>query len=80
MINDNEIEVKNEKKITQLQHKQTKASTWTQIYLTENMSQYNDGYILSNTHAMFQVQFMKILSNNEDEWKKSVAYKKRRVY
>ena len=44
------------------------------------MSQYNDGYILSNTHAMFQVQFMKILSNNEDEWKKSVAYKKRRVY
>ena len=32
MINDNENEAENEKKIAQIQHKQTYAETWRQIY------------------------------------------------
>ena len=39
------------------------------------MSQYNDGYVLSNTWATFEAQFMKKFSNTEADLKKSVAYK-----
>ena len=33
-------------------------------------------YVLSNTQATFQAQFMQKLSNTEGELKKSVAYEK----
>ena len=36
-------------------------------------------YVLSNTKATFEAQFMKKLSNTEVELEKSVAYKKKRV-
>ena len=36
-------------------------------------------YVLSNTEATFEAQFMKKLSNTEAELKKSDAYKKKRV-
>ena len=36
-------------------------------------------YVLSNTQATFEAQFMKKLSNTEAELKKSVAYKRKRV-
>ena len=45
MINGNENEAKNEKKMTKLRHKQTQPQRWTQIYEIENVSQYNDGYM-----------------------------------
>ena len=34
-----------------------------------------DSYVLSNTQATFEAQFMKNVSNFEMELKKSVAYK-----
>ena len=34
-----------------------------------------DAYVLSNTQATFEAQFMKNVSNFEIELKKSVAYK-----
>ena len=42
------------------------------------VSQYNDAYIyvISNTQATFEAQFMKKLSNTEAELRKSIAYKK----
>ena len=36
-------------------------------------------YVLSNTSATFEAQFIKKLSNAEAELEKSVAYKKQRV-
>ena len=37
-------------------------------------------YVSSNTEATFEAHLMKKLSNSKAELKKSVAYKKKRVY
>lgn len=64
MINDKENETEHENQITQIRHKQAQI-------------QYNDGhYVLSNTYALFEAQFMKKISNTEAKLKRWVDYKK----
>ena len=43
------------------------------------MPKYNDGYVLGNTWATFEAHFMRKLSKAEAKFKKSAAYKKKRV-
>ena len=46
---------------------------------TKNVSVWCCLYILSNTSATSDTQFMKKLSNTEAELKKSIAFKKKQV-
>ena len=78
MINDNENEGENEKQIEQIQHKQIQAVTRIQIYKYSKFDTAIQLYVLSNTEATSEAQFMKKLSKAEAELKKSVAHEKKK--
>ena len=78
MINDNENEGENEKQIEQIQHEWIQAVTGIQIYKYSKFDAAIWLYVLSNTEAPSEAQFMKKLSKTEAELKKSVAQEKKK--
>ena len=52
----------------------------TNIVDIQGVSVWRCFYVLSNTLATLEAQFMQKLSNTEAGMKKSVAYKKKRVH
>ena len=55
---------------------QTKTQTQRQIQKIQRVSVRQYIYVINNTYATFEAQFIKKLSNTEADLEKSIAYKK----